>query len=173
LRERLVSARLLAIVLEGQEPAARAGMPALAAIARAEDAAVRLAVLRRLPPPQVDRHDRVVAGLDAEMARVERAVAETLGAAARAYDGVALEVIVRFGAPGREALIETQAWAPDVAVLFDARRGDLVTRLRLWALRRHLARRHARVLVLETPRRPLDGELPHNHELVLRPATRR
>jgi hypothetical protein len=49
----------------------------------------------------VDRHDRVVAGVDAEMARVERAVGETLGALARAYDDVTLEIIVRFGAPVR------------------------------------------------------------------------
>jgi hypothetical protein len=96
-----------------------------------------------------------VAGIDAEMARVERAVAEALGAAARAYAGVELEIIVRFGAPGGEALIEAQVWAPDVAVLFGARRGALLTRLRLWALRRRLARGHAlRVLVLETPWRP-------------------
>jgi hypothetical protein len=55
------------------------------------------------------------------MTRVECAVTETLGAAARVYDGMALEVIVRFGTPGREALIETQAWGADVAVLFGAR----------------------------------------------------
>lgn len=150
-----MSARLLAIVLEGQEPAVRAGMPVLAAVARAEHAAVRLAYLRPLPSPRVDRHDRVVAGVDAEMARVERAVGETLGAMARAYDDVMLEIVVRFGAPGGEALIETEAWAPDVAVLFGPGRGDLVTRLRLWALRRRLAQRYAtRVLMLETPRRP-------------------
>jgi hypothetical protein len=60
---------VLVAITQGQEHAALASLPALAAVARAEQATVRLAYFRHLPAPRVDAHDRVVASVEVEMER--------------------------------------------------------------------------------------------------------
>ena len=116
-----MSARLLALVMPGQERAALAALPALVATARAAGAAIRLACLRPLPAPREDRHGRVVISVDREMARLTRELEATFAPATRVFDDVAIECVVRFGRPRREARIETEAWAPDVVASFEGR----------------------------------------------------
>jgi hypothetical protein len=116
-----VSARLLAIVMSGQERAALAGLAALVATARAEGAALRLACFQPLPPPREDRHGRVVADTDREMARISREIQAVFGAAARVFGDVAIECVVRFGRPRREARVETETYAPGIVALFESR----------------------------------------------------
>jgi hypothetical protein len=102
----------------------------------------------------VDRHGRVVADTDREMARITRTTVDALDAAARAYGEVAIETVVRFGDAGREALIEADVFQPDLMMFFAARGGGPLARLRAWALRRRVTRRPGvRVIVLEAPRR--------------------
>jgi hypothetical protein len=105
---------------------------------RAAEADVRLACFRELPDPRVDRHGRVVADTDAEIARIERETTRKLAASAPVFDGVPVETVVRFGHPTREAPIEAEVYAPQIVVVFAAARG-LVARLRHWVLRRRLA----------------------------------
>ena len=149
-----MSARLLAVITPGDEATALSSLAGLVTVARAAEAEVRLAYFRDLPPPRVDRHDRTVADTDAEMARITSVATRALGSAARVYDDVKVETVVRFGRPRREVPIETEVYAPHIVVLFAAAAG-LLSRLRAWALRRRLARQpDSRVLVLDTPPRP-------------------
>jgi len=147
-----VSARLLAIITPGDEAAALASLAGLVTVARAAEAEVRLAYFRDLPPPRVDRHDRMVADTDAEMTRIASVARRALGSAARVFDDVKMETVVRFGKPRREVPIEAEVYAPQIVVLFAA--AGLLSRLRGWALRRRLARRpSSRMLVLGPARR--------------------
>jgi len=147
-----VSARLLAIITPGDEAAALGSLAGLVTIARAAEVEVRLAYFRDLPPPRVDRHDRMVADTDAEMTRIASMATRALGSAARVFDDVKMETVVRFGKPRREVPIEAEVYAPQILVLFAAAAG-LLSRLRAWALRRRLARRpSSRMLVLEPAR---------------------
>ncbi len=148
-----MSARLLAVITPGEEATALSSLTGLVTIARAAQADVRLAYFRDLPPARVDRHDRLVADTDAEMARIASGATQALGSATRVFDDVAVETVVRFGRPRREVALEAEAYQPRIIVLFSATRG-LLSRLRGWALRRRLARqRGAQVLVLRaTPR---------------------
>jgi hypothetical protein len=149
-----MSGRILAVVHDGHDSTALGGLAALVAVARAERAVVRLAYLRPMPPPRLDRHGRAVADTDREMARITCATVDTLEAATRAYGDVAIETVVRFGAAGREALIEAEVFEPDLVVFFGAGRVGPLARLRAWALRSRVGRRPGvRVIVLEAPRR--------------------
>jgi hypothetical protein len=116
-----VSARLLALVMPGQEGAALAALPALVATARSEGAVLRLACFRPFARPREDRHGRVVADADREMARLTRETESAFAAAAHVFGDVAIECVVRFGRPRREARLEREAWAPDVVASFERR----------------------------------------------------
>lgn len=155
-----MSARLLAIITPGEEAAALASLAGLVTLARAADADVRLAYVRDLPAPRIDRrHDRVVADIDHEMARIAAETTQTFDAAARVYDDVKIETVVRFGASRREIAVETEVYAPQVVVLFTA--AGLLARLRGWALHRWLVRRPgSRVLLLTPPSRPASAAGP-------------
>lgn len=146
-----MSARLLAVITPGEEATALASLAGLSTIARAAHADVRLAYFHELPEPRLDRHGRVVADTDAEMARIAGATTATLIAGARVYDDVAIDTVVRFGALRREVRYETEVYAPHIIVMFDAAT-HMLARLRGWVVRRALGRRHdARLLVLQPP----------------------
>jgi len=116
-----VSARLLVLVMPGQERAALAGLAALVATARAEGAAIRIACFQPMPAPREDRHGRVISDADREMARITRETEAAFGAAARVFGDVAFECVVRFGRPRREARVETEAYAPGIVASFEGR----------------------------------------------------
>jgi nucleotide-binding universal stress UspA family protein len=132
-----MSARLLALVMPDQEPAALDALGALAATARAERARLRFACLRPLPPPRVDRYGRTVADVDREMERITRTTVERFTTAARVFDDVDVECVVRFGTPVDEARLEKEAFAPDLIASFESRRESVTIRLRT-RLRRSL-----------------------------------
>jgi hypothetical protein len=149
-----MSVRLLAIITPGEEATALGSMAGLVTIARAAGSDVRLAYFRALPPPRLDRHDRLVADTDREMARITAQATQSLDTAARVFDDVNTETVVRFGKPQREAVLEAETYRPAIIVHFSALRSWLA-RLRGWALRRQLAGGpQARVLVLRPTPRP-------------------
>lgn len=155
-----MSTRLLAVISEGQEAAAFSGMAALAAVARAERATVRLAYFKPLPAPRVDAYDRIVASPELEMERIAATAIDALGAAAREFDDVTMEAVVRFGQPAREVAIEAETFAANLIVFVSAHRAGALSRLRAWRLRRGLAKRSdVRLLVLQVPARPRRLEL--------------
>ena len=146
-----MSTRMLVVVFAGQEAAAVQGLPALLATARSERRQVRLACFHALPAPRVDRHDRVVADRDREMARITEATTGALTTVLRQLSLDPVEIVVRFGAPGREVLRETDIFTPELVAFFASPVTALATRLRVAALRRLVARRQTRLLVVETP----------------------
>src|SRR4030095_5326283 len=94
--------RMLVVVFAGQEAAAIQGLPAVLATARSDRRSVRLACFRPLPAPRLDRYDRLVADCDREMARITETTTTTLTSALRQLRLDPVEIVVRFGAPGRE-----------------------------------------------------------------------
>ena len=84
-------AALLAVITPGDEATVLASLVGLLTVARAAEADVRLACFRELPAPRVDRHGRVVADVEAEMARIERETTPTLAASACVFEGVPVE----------------------------------------------------------------------------------
>ena len=99
--------------------AAIQGLPAVLATARSDRRQVRLACFHALPAPRLDRYDRVVADADREMARIVEASTGALTTAVRQLSVDPVEIVVRFGSPGREVLRETDAsrriWSPSSA----------------------------------------------------------
>jgi hypothetical protein len=147
-----VSIRVLVVITEGQERAVVASLPAIALVARAERSRVRLAYFRDLPGPRVDASDRVVVPAALAMERVEAAAVDALATAARAFDDVVMEPVVRFGTPRREVALEADALGSNLVVFIAPRGARPLARLRAWALRRRVARRgDLRVLVLQSP----------------------
>ena len=146
-----MNTRMLVVVFAGQEATALQGLPAVLATARSDRRSVRLACFRPLPAPRVDRHDRVVADCDREMARITETTTTALTSALRQRGLDPVEIVVRFGAPGREVLRETDVFTPDLVAFFAPPALALVSRLRVWALRRRVARRQARLVLVDTP----------------------
>jgi hypothetical protein len=142
---------MLVVVFAGQEAAAIQGLPAVLATARSDRRSVRLACFRQLPAPRMDRHDRVVADCDQEMARITDATTTALTSAQRQLGLDPVDIIVRFGAPGREVLRETDVFRPDLVAFFAPPASALISRLRVWALRRRVAHRQARLVLVDTP----------------------
>ena len=147
-----VCGRVLGVVLRGQEAAAIRALGALVGIARADRAWMRLAYVHPLPRPRVNREDRVVVDQDLEMARITDRIGGLLSWAARRFDDIAIDTVVRFGVPRREVAIETEAFQPQLVACFASSRGSLLDRFRAWTLRRSIVRvAPARVVVFETP----------------------
>jgi hypothetical protein len=145
-----MNTRMLVVVFAGQEAAAIQGLPALLAATRAERRRVRLAYFHALPAPRLDAYDRMVADSDREMARITDTATSMLTAAARQLDLGPVEIVVRFGAPGREVVRETDVFTPDLVAFFTPPLAAPIARLRAWSLRRRVAHRQARLLLVET-----------------------
>jgi nucleotide-binding universal stress UspA family protein len=107
-----------------------------ARIARKSGGIVRLAYLSPLPRPRVDRHDRVVADTDREMARITAGALERLATLASEMEGVPIEVVVRFGRLSAELSIEAEVFEADLVALAAPRESRLRDRVRAWQLRR-------------------------------------
>jgi hypothetical protein len=105
-----------------------------AAVARESGGGVRMAWVRPLPAPRRDRHDRVVADADREMARLTAAALEEMAALAGELGEVDVERVVRFGRLATELLIETHAWRADLIGLAAPERPGPRHRVRAWYL---------------------------------------
>ena len=134
-----MSRRLLALVRPGQERAAVAALPALVASVRHTPAVIRVVCLQPLPPPREDRHGRVVADTDHEMARISARLEATFAAATRVFTGVTLECVVRFGRPRREARLENEVFVPDIIASFEGRDAPAAIRYAVTGARRSAA----------------------------------
>jgi nucleotide-binding universal stress UspA family protein len=107
-----------------------------ARIARKTGGILRLAYLAPLPLPRVDRHDRVVADTDREMARIGAEAQAQLDALAASLEGVPVETVIRFGRPAAELSIEVEVFGADLIALAGPPRSRIWERLRAWQLRR-------------------------------------
>ena len=144
-----MNTRMLVVVFAGQEAAAIQGLPALLATARSDRRQVRLACFHALPAPRLDRYDRVVADADREMARIVETTTGALTTAVRQLSLDPVEIVVRFGTPGREVVRETDVFTPDLVAFFTPPLAALLSRLRAWTLRRRVAQRQTRLLLVQ------------------------
>jgi len=156
--------RMLIALVEGDEAPALAQLTRLIALARMQDAAVRVAYFHGIPRDRTDRYDRVVVDRDREMLRIDETMRETVACLLRASGRGPVEMVVRFGAPAVEIEREVEAFDADTVAL--APGAALRARWRAWRLRRRLAvRPHIRLLVVEGGARPRPTA-----EVVMRPA---
>jgi nucleotide-binding universal stress UspA family protein len=125
-----------------------------AAIARKSGGAARMITVRPIPPPRVDRYDRVVADPDREMARLAEAAEEQMAALRWEFGEVDVERVVRFGRLGAELAIEAAAWDADLIGLAAPARSGLRHQLRACYLGLTLA---VPVVLLPASREDADG----------------
>ena len=132
-----------------------------ARIARKSGGVVRLAYLAPLPPPRVDRHDRVVADADSEMARITRIAQQHLEVLAAGMEGVPVEAVVRFGRPGRELAVEASVFEPDLIALAAPAGPRVRHRIRAWQLRRVAQGLEIPLIVFPLPASAADARAGH------------
>jgi nucleotide-binding universal stress UspA family protein len=156
--------RMLIALVEGDEASGLMQLTRLIALARMQDAAVRVAYFHRIPRDRTDRYDRVVVDRSREMRRLDETIRETVACLLRAGGLAPVETVVRFGAPVVEVEREVEAFDADAVAL--APGGALRARWRAWRLRRRLAAcPHVRLLVVEGGARPRPTA-----EVAMRPA---
>jgi hypothetical protein len=122
-----------------------------ARIARKSGGMVRLAYISPLPPPRLDKQDRVVADTDREMERITGAALERLAALASEMDGVPVESVVRFGRLGAELALEVEVFEADLVALAAVPESRFRNRVRAWQLRRAAVASKAPVVLLPLP----------------------
>jgi len=156
--------RMLIALLEGDEPSGLAQLTRFIALARRQDASVRVAYVHAIPRDRTDRYDRVVADRYREMLRIDETMRETVACLLRASGRAPVEMVVRFGAPVVEIEREVEAFAADAVAFAPGTR--LRSRWRAWRLRRRLAMYpRLRLLVIEG-----GADLRPTAEVAMRPA---
>ena len=148
-REGSTARRILVPITPGAFADCALAATTAARIARKTGGVLRLAYLAPLPRPRVDRHDRVVADTDREMARIGAAAQARLDALAASLEGVPVETVIRFGRAAVELSIEAEAFGADLIALAAAMRPRIGERARAWQLRR--AARGAKVALVFLP----------------------
>ena len=156
--------RMLIALVEGDEASGLTQLTRLLALARMQQAAVRVAYFHTIPRDRTDRYDRIVADRFREMLRIDETMRKTVACLLRASGRAPVEMVVRFGTPVVEIEREIEAFGADAVAL--APGGDLRARWRAWRLRRRLAAHpHVRLLVVE------GGATPRaTSEVAMRPA---
>jgi nucleotide-binding universal stress UspA family protein len=122
-----------------------------ARIARKTGGILRLAYLAPLPSPRVDRHDRVIADTDREMARIGGTAQARLDALAASLEGVPVETVIRFGHPAVELSIEAEAFGADLIALAAPLHSRIRERVRAWQLRRAALASKVPLILLPLP----------------------
>ena len=97
--------RVLMVIAPAGTTALESAARSAAAVARESGGVVRMAWMQPLPPARVDRHDRVVADPDREMARLTEIARERMRALAWDFGEVDVERVVRFGRLSTDARV--------------------------------------------------------------------
>jgi nucleotide-binding universal stress UspA family protein len=121
----------------------------VARAARQSSGRVRIVYVSPIPPPRVDRYDRVVADTDREIERIAATAEEELRVMASYLGGVPVERVVRFGRLPKEMAIEAEVFGADLITLTTPARPALRQRVLAWCLGRLLV--PSRVLLILVP----------------------
>jgi len=105
-----------------------------AVVARDSGGQVRMVFVRPIPPPRLDRYDRVVADPDAEMVRLAGLAEVRMAALGAEFGDVPVESLVRFGRLGAELRIEAATFGADLIGLAAPSRPGPRYQLRAWYL---------------------------------------
>ena len=105
-----------------------------AVVARDSGGQVRMVLVRPIPPPRMDRYDRIVADPDAEMTRLAALAEARMAALGAEFGDVPVESLVRFGRLGAELRIEAETFGADLIGLVASARPGPRHQLRAWYL---------------------------------------
>ncbi len=131
-------------------PTAEAVLPVVADLARSAGSTVRLLHVKPVPGNVESQAGRVVAYADQEMTRLEAEGLTHLESLEALLAGVPVECIVRFGDPGREILLEAEAFGADIVALTTTGRSWLRRIFRGGVAARVLRKAKVPVLVFRT-----------------------
>jgi nucleotide-binding universal stress UspA family protein len=127
-------AKRILMVITPQTPGDLRGAARSAVVARDSRGQVRIVFVRPIPPPRMDRHDRLVADPDAEMARLAALAESRMAALDPEFGGVPVESRVRFGRLAAELRIEAENFGADLIGLATPTRPGPRHQLRAWYL---------------------------------------
>ena len=119
-----MTAKRILVPLDGSETAEAAAEVA-ADLARNSGGSVRLLQVSPVPEQRTGTAGRVVAFVDQEMERIEAEGRDYLEGVSARIAPVPSDMIVRFGEPAEEILVEADTFGADVIVLTTARHGWL------------------------------------------------
>ena len=119
-----MTAKRILVPLDGSEAAEMAAAVA-AGLARSSGGSVRLLRVSPVPEQRLNSEGRVVAYADQEMERLEAEGRDYLEGVEARIAPVPSEIIVRFGKPTKEILVEADAYGADMIVLTTGRQGWL------------------------------------------------
>jgi len=126
--------RILMVITPQTPGDLRSAARRAAAVAREGGGQVRMVFVRPIPPPRMDRHDRLVADPDAEMARLAVLADRRMAALDAEFGDVPVEALVRFGRLAAEVSIEAENFGADLIGLAAPARPGPRHRLRAWHL---------------------------------------
>jgi hypothetical protein len=130
--------RILMVITPETSGDLRSAARSAAVVAREGGGQVRMLFVRPLPPPRVDRYDRIVADPDAEMARLTALAEARMAALGAEFGEVAIDSRARFGRLAAELRIEAEAFGADLIGLAAPARPGPRHQLRAWYLGRTL-----------------------------------
>ncbi len=113
--DKTCGARTILVPLDGT-PESEALLPAVAAVARDEGAALRLLRTSPMPPP-VRVGERIVAYVDQETDRIDTEVRRYLGGLAARMPGIRVDEVVRFGEPADVIVAEAESSGADLIAM--------------------------------------------------------
>jgi len=126
--------RILMVITPQTPGDLRSAARSAAAVAREGGGQVRMVFVRPIPPPRMDRHDRLVADPDTEMERLAVLADSRMAALDAEFGDVPVESLVRFGRLAAEVSIEAENFGADLIGLAAPARPGLRHRLRAWHL---------------------------------------
>ena len=126
--------RILMVITPRTTGDLRSAARSAAVMARESGGQIRVAFVRPIPPPRVDRHDRVVADPDTEMARLTALAEDRMASLEAEFGDVHVESVVRFGRLGAELRIETENFGADLIGLAAPSRPGPRHQVRAWYL---------------------------------------
>ena len=126
--------RMLMVITPETPGDLRSAARSAAMVARDSGGQIRMLFVRPIPPPRMDHHDRLVADVDAEMARLAGAAESSMAALEPEFGDVPVESRVRFGRLAAELRIEAESFGADLIGLAANVRPGPRHRLRAWYL---------------------------------------
>ena len=126
--------RILMVITPRTPGDLRSAARSAAGVARDSGGQVRMVFVRPIPPPGMDRDDRLVADPDAEMARLAALAEARMAALDPEFGDVPVEWRVRFGRLAPELRIETGDFEADLIGLAAPAQPGPRHQLRAWYL---------------------------------------
>lgn len=132
-------------------PEAEAVLPLVADAARGSGASIRLVHVAQVPTHLEDEAGRVVVYADQETARLEAEGMDYLRTVEARLDGAAVDLVVRFGDPAHEILLEADRFSADLIAMTAPCRSPL-NRLLLGSTSQQVCRRASGDVLIYRPR---------------------